>query len=77
MRSPIRKNRLDFITIQETKLEMVDDRMCRSLWGNNEYGRCFVSSVGRSGGIFSLWESSLGRYIFTLTGFGFAGVCLE
>lgn len=77
VRSLIRDSRLDFIAIQETKLEVVDERFCRSLWGNDGCGWAFLPSVGRSGGILSMWDSSLGRCIFSFTGFGFVGVCLE
>lgn len=77
VKSLVRDNGLDFFAIQETKLELVDDRMCRSLWGNDGYGWYLVSSSGRSGGILSLWDGALGKNIFPFSGFGFAGVCLE
>lgn len=44
--------------IQETKLQVVDIFMCRSLWGSEAYGYLYRLSMGAAGGILSIWNSS-------------------
>lgn len=77
IRSLIWENHLDFIVVQETKREMVDDRLCWSLWGNDDCAWCFFPSIGSSGGILSIRDSSRGGSVFTFSGYDFVGVCLE
>jgi len=43
--------------IQETKLEVVDDFLCRSLRGSSVVGFSFKPTVGVSGGILTLWDT--------------------
>jgi hypothetical protein len=73
----IRKECLEFLAIQETKLETIPDSLCNSLWGGDDC--CWVSlpSSGNSGGILSIWSKALGVLKFSFTGEGFVGVCLE
>jgi len=47
------------LCIQETKLEVVDEFLCRSLWGTDPMSFSFKSSVGASGGIITVWDPSL------------------
>jgi hypothetical protein len=68
---------LDFIAIQETKLEGISGSLCCRLWGNSDCDWAFLPAVGNSGGILSLWRKSIGSLIFTFTGEGFVGVCLD
>jgi len=49
----------DVFCIQETKLEVVDDVMCRSLWGSEDVAYSFKPSVGASGGILTMWNHSV------------------
>ncbi|KAL8487341.1 hypothetical protein ACS0TY_023861 [Phlomoides rotata] len=46
----IRKQSIEFCCIQESKLELVDDRICRSIWGNSGAGWAWKGASGRSGG---------------------------
>jgi exonuclease III len=43
--------------IQETKLQVVDDFVCRSLWGGESYGFSYRPSLGAACGILTLWNS--------------------
>jgi exonuclease III len=45
----IRKNKLDLVCIQETKLEVVEKSLCEKLWDTNEFDFTFKTSNGRSG----------------------------
>jgi hypothetical protein len=71
------KEKVDFLALQETKLEVVTDTLCYSIWGNEDCCWAFLPSMGNSGGILSIWRKSISRLIFTFIGEGFVGVCLE
>lgn len=47
---------MEFLCIQETKLERVDRFLCQSLWGNSVIEWVCRESAGTSGGM--LWGSS-------------------
>lgn len=73
--SLIKKNeKLDFICIQETKLEFVNSVLCQSLWGNSEVEWCFKESNGRSGGLLCLWDMKIFDLQETFVRNGFLGV---
>lgn len=40
---------LDFLAIQETKLEKIDTSLCESLWGDGECGWNYQSATGKEG----------------------------
>ncbi|PNX63645.1 cytochrome p450, partial [Trifolium pratense] len=42
----------------ETKLQSCDDIICSTLWGNSPHAFSFRPSVGASGGLLTLWDSS-------------------
>jgi mannosylglycoprotein endo-beta-mannosidase len=71
------KEKVDFLAIQETKLEAISDGICFSLWGGEDCCWAFLPSEGSSGGILSIWRKSSSKLIFTFSGEGFVGVCLE
>jgi hypothetical protein len=73
----VRKEKIDFLAIQETKLESVSDALCYSIWGSEDCHWCFLPDVGNSGGILSIWCKSSSSLIFNFSGEGFVGVCLE
>lgn len=68
---------LDFIAIQETKMETISDSFCHYLWGSTDCDWAFQPSVGNSGGILSLWRKSSARLILSVVEEGFVGVCLD
>ncbi|PNY14688.1 cysteine-rich receptor-like protein kinase, partial [Trifolium pratense] len=43
---------------EETKLQACDDFTCSSLWGNSPHVFSYRPSVGASGGLLTLWDSS-------------------
>ncbi|GKB52136.1 RNA-directed DNA polymerase, eukaryota, partial [Tanacetum coccineum] len=48
------KNKINFVAIQETKLESINLFSIKDLWGNSFFDFSFSSSVGLSGGILSI-----------------------
>ncbi|KAL8513819.1 hypothetical protein ACS0TY_013073 [Phlomoides rotata] len=57
IRESIARYDIDFCCIQESKLEIVDDFVRRAIWGRGNFNWSFKPSVGRSGGIISIWNS--------------------
>jgi exonuclease III len=74
IRELVREHNVDFLAIQETKLEVVSDQICFSLWGSSNCGWAFFPSEGASGGILSIWGKNNSNLIFTFMGEGFVGV---
>jgi hypothetical protein len=68
---------LDFLALQETKLEVITDPLVHSLWGSADCGWTFLPTEGNSGGILSVWNKVKASLVFTFTGVGFVGVCLD
>ncbi|XP_045791268.1 exodeoxyribonuclease-like [Trifolium pratense] len=46
------------LCLQETKLQNCDVFLCSNLWGSSFHGFSYRPSVGASGGILTLWDSS-------------------
>ncbi|KAK2357971.1 hypothetical protein QL285_095195 [Trifolium repens] len=76
MKELVRKEKLEFLAIQETKLENVTDSLCHSLWGGEDCQWAFHPSSGNSGGLLSIWSKVVAQFRFSFVGEGFVGVCL-
>lgn len=58
IRELIHKHGVDFCLIQESKKEHIDENFCRILWGGRgQFNWAFRESLGRAGGIVSLWDA--------------------
>ncbi|KAL8481255.1 hypothetical protein ACS0TY_027688 [Phlomoides rotata] len=57
IRKLIKEWRLDGCCIQETKMENMDERLVRRLWGKGKVDWTFKAAEGNSGGILTLWNS--------------------
>jgi hypothetical protein len=77
IRDMVKKERIDFLAIQETKLEEVSDSLCFGLWGSDDCQWISSPSQGNSGGLLSIWCKSSFSLIFSFSGEGFVGACLE
>lgn len=53
------KNRVNFVALQETKRECVDLITLKALWGNYAFDYAISPSIGNSGGIICVWDSSM------------------
>ncbi|GJW52675.1 RNA-directed DNA polymerase, eukaryota [Tanacetum coccineum] len=49
-------NKVNFLAIQETKMENMEFRCVRSCWGNYAFDYIHSNSVGNSGGILCAWD---------------------
>ncbi|MCH84952.1 LINE-1 reverse transcriptase like, partial [Trifolium medium] len=77
IRKMVKDEKVEFLAIQVTKLEEVSDALCYNIWGGEDCSWAFYPSVGNSGGILSIWRKSVSSLIFSFTGDGYVGVCLE
>jgi exonuclease III len=73
----IRKEKVDFLAIQETKMETITDSFCYNLWGGEDCQWVFLPAVGNNGRILSIWSKSSASMIFSFSGDSFIGVCLD
>ena len=58
VRQLVNEKRPFVICIQETKLMVIDDAMCGSLWGDSYHDFSYRPSVGASGGLITMWDTS-------------------
>lgn len=70
----IRSEKVDFICIQETKKESVDDFLCQSLWGGPDVQWVCKESIGNSGGMLCLWGNDCFVLQDSFVGNGYLGV---
>ncbi|KAK7281208.1 hypothetical protein RIF29_08984 [Crotalaria pallida] len=70
----IRKYGVDFIGVQETKMEVVEDGLCSKLWGGESFDWAFRASQGRSGGILCIWNKDKFLKESVFQGEGFVAV---
>ncbi|KAK2456934.1 hypothetical protein QL285_004253 [Trifolium repens] len=77
IRELVRAEKLDFLAIQETKMEIISDHFVYNLWGSNDCDWAYLPAEGNSGGILSIWSKVKASLVFTFIGDGFVGVCLD
>ncbi|GAU39714.1 hypothetical protein TSUD_275090 [Trifolium subterraneum] len=58
VRKLVENHNPSLLCIQETKLQLVDPVVCSSLWGNSSFAFSYRPSIGASGGLLTLWDSS-------------------
>ncbi|MCI25649.1 cytochrome P450 [Trifolium medium] len=46
------------LCLQETKMQVCDASLCSAIWGCSSYDFSYLSSVGASGGLLTIWDSS-------------------
>ncbi|GKU90659.1 hypothetical protein SLEP1_g4626 [Rubroshorea leprosula] len=74
LRELVKKEKVDFLAIQETKLGGLDNRISRSVWGTDEVDWVAKDAVGMSGGIACFWNSKVIRAARILEGEHFIGI---
>ena len=52
------KNKVNFLALQETKMEKIDVFSVKKCWGNLNFDYAHSDSVGHSGGIMCVWDPS-------------------
>ncbi|GAB4860838.1 hypothetical protein Ancab_040053 [Ancistrocladus abbreviatus] len=59
IRKLVRKERVEAIFLQETKLDKVDRSICRNIWGDDNFDWAAKLSVGKAGGLICIWNSGI------------------
>ncbi|GLT95878.1 hypothetical protein SLE2022_135350 [Rubroshorea leprosula] len=70
----VRVEKPDFLFIEETKLEEVEEGLCKMLWYSDEFGWSMKSSVGASGGLLCVWNRTVFVKLEEFTGDGYLGI---
>jgi hypothetical protein len=68
IRDLVREEKVDFLALQETKLQVISEQLCHYLWGSADCSWYFFPSQGASGGILSLWGKSNANLLFSFVG---------
>jgi exonuclease III len=71
IRELVRKEKIDVLAIQETKMGSVNPSFCCGLWGGENVAWKCNPSVGRSGGLLLLWNKDKGKILDSFQGQGF------
>lgn len=74
IRSIVRKEGLKFLAIQESKLEIVEPRICRAIWGKGDLEWFFKLVNGRSGGLICIWNPNVLKVERKIEGENFIGM---
>nr|GEX17920.1 RNA-directed DNA polymerase, eukaryota [Tanacetum cinerariifolium] len=53
------KHKINFLALQETKIEYVDLFTIKRCWGNLSFDHAVSTSIGNSGGIICVWDSHM------------------
>jgi exonuclease III len=77
VRELVRREKIELLALQETKVGSVDHSFCRRLWGGDNVAWRCNPALGRSGGLLILWDKEKGKLLETFQGQGFLGVYLE
>lgn len=50
---------VEFLCLQETKLEYVDKRLVSKLWGNSDCSGAYSGSIGAASGLCCIWDTTV------------------
>lgn len=59
VRKLVRRQRVDFLLLQETKVASNVDQVIQEVWGAQSCGWDWVSSQGASGGLIAIWDDKV------------------
>ncbi|GKV49867.1 hypothetical protein SLEP1_g56592 [Rubroshorea leprosula] len=70
----VRKEKVEFLAIQETKKEAVDKKLCRSLWESDDLEFVAMLSKGQSAGLICIWQKNVLKNWSSFEGEHYVGV---
>ncbi|GAU32090.1 hypothetical protein TSUD_152950 [Trifolium subterraneum] len=65
------------MALQESKLGVVNNKLCEQLWGGDDVGWMSSPAIGRSGCVITMWDNKKGKLISSFQGQGYLGVVLQ
>jgi len=73
----VRKNKVEFLAIQKTKMEVITTDFCHKLWGGVDCDWTFLPFKCNNGGIISIFIKTNNNTNYIFVGKGYVEVCLE
>ncbi|GKU94766.1 hypothetical protein SLEP1_g8212 [Rubroshorea leprosula] len=74
LRELVKKEKADFLAVQETKLGGIDNKISRSVWGTDDVEWVAKDAVGMSSGLACFWNSKVIKATRILEGENFIGI---
>lgn len=74
VRDIVKREGVDFLLLQETKLQLISSSLCRNLWHDDDFAWLSRSSQGRSGGLLLIWRPSAFELHSSCEGNGYIGI---
>ncbi|GKU99946.1 hypothetical protein SLEP1_g12720 [Rubroshorea leprosula] len=74
VRELVIKHRVEVLFLKETKMEIVDRKLCRKLWDADNMEWVAKSAAGASGGLIIIWNSDIIKKMDVFEGEGFIGI---
>ncbi|GKU99314.1 hypothetical protein SLEP1_g12182 [Rubroshorea leprosula] len=74
IRELVKKEKVEFLAIQETKLQAVDNSICRGVWGTDDMEWISKPTAGMSGGLLCVWNPKVFKLTEVIEGDNFIGV---
>ncbi|GJU26768.1 RNA-directed DNA polymerase, eukaryota [Tanacetum coccineum] len=68
------KHKVNFLAVQETKLDHISHMDVKYIWGNSNYQFVSSDSIGNSGGILCIWEASVFKKEFVTVSDNFVAI---
>ncbi|KAL8461410.1 hypothetical protein ACS0TY_032759 [Phlomoides rotata] len=56
LRDLIQERRIDVACIQETKMEVMEEKVYKTMWGHRQFEWSYKGAEGNSGGILTMWN---------------------
>ncbi|GKV06521.1 hypothetical protein SLEP1_g18404 [Rubroshorea leprosula] len=74
VRELVAREKVDFLSVQESKVEVVDAQLCRALWGSDSFEWVAQPSKGMAGGLICIWNPELLKKDRIIEGDNFIGI---
>lgn len=74
IRELVCQNHVEFLCLQETKIQNTDSRVCLQVWGDSDFEWKAIQAENRSGGILCVWKKNLFVLESSVEGPGYLGL---
>ncbi|MCI74998.1 hypothetical protein A2U01_0096264, partial [Trifolium medium] len=68
VRELVRREKVDILALQEAKIEGANNSLCREVWGYDNVVWISNPTIGRSGGLITLWNKEKGSLVHSFQG---------
>src|ERR1044072_299493 len=74
IRDIIAKEGVDMMCIQETKMKLIDRKICNAVWGDSNVEWRFIPAINNGGGLLCLWHDSAFKLENCFCGYNFVAL---